>query len=90
MIPDKSKVHFEGRITIDGEKCATVIVLGPEQDVIEVFDGDGNPAAPVELVDERAPINGVKKAHCLPVLVTKTNPTCVWVYTPAGWRKICY
>lgn len=90
MVSNNSKVHFDGKISIDGEKKVTVIVLGPEQDVIAVLDGDGNPAEVVEVVDERSPVNGVKKAHCLPILITKTNPTCVWVYTPAGWRRVCY
>ncbi len=83
------KVKFEGKISVEGEKKVAVIVIGPDKGDIEVFDGEGNPAA-VVAVDELNPIHGVKKAHNLMVLSTKTNPYCVWVYTPAGWRKVCY
>ncbi|NTU47966.1 MAG: DUF4038 domain-containing protein, partial [Syntrophobacteraceae bacterium] len=65
------------------------IIFNPDKGDIEVFDGEGNPAAEVA-VDELNPIYGLKKAHNLTVLSTKTNPYCVWVYTPAGWRKVCY
>ncbi|NTV42371.1 MAG: hypothetical protein HGA63_03635 [Syntrophobacteraceae bacterium] len=83
------KVNFEGKISVEGEKKVAVIVIGIDKGDIEVFDGEGNPAEEAEF-NAANPLHGLKKVHNLTVLSTKTNPYCVWVYTPAGWRKVCY
>lgn len=82
-------VNFDGKISMDGEKKVAVIVIGLDSGDVRVFDGEGRDAD-VGILDDENPLHGLRRVHHLYTLSTKTNPTCVWVHTPAGWRKVCY